>query len=434
MTLHEHPEELLQRLLRFDTSNPPGNERPCISYIERLLARAGLETRILGRSPDRLNLVARLSGAGTAPPLLLHGHVDVVPAVNQQWRHPPFAGEIVDGYVWGRGALDMKGGVAMFLAALLRARFEKITPPGDVILALVTDEEAESWFGARYLVEQHPELFADVRYAISEFGGFSLDFVGRPFYPIQVAEKQRCWVRATVRRNSDTMASSRDPRLRLNACLEALRRRRLKVHVTPVVIEMIGEVAGSLPFPTRQMVRLLLNPGFTDWLIDLLGQRGARLDPLFRDAVDDRETTIHCGQDTAVADLMGRVLPGSSPARFVSELRRLCADDVELELAREDVPGPAAPDLGLYPLLASILRESDPSRTPVPFLLARGHTDARFFSRLGIQTYGWTPMPLPSNLNFLQLIHSADERVPVDAVAFGTRAVFQAICRFGEAG
>lgn len=198
-SLHEHPSELLQALIRFDTSNPPGNEAACIGFIETLLSEAGLETRVMARRADRPNLIARLRGGGRASPILLHGHVDVVPTVGQEWRYPPFAGTIADGFVWGRGALDMKGGVAMLLAALLRFQAEGLSPPGDVILAVLSDEEAGGDFGARFLVEKHPEQFAGVRHAIGEFGGFRLDVAGRRLYPIQVAEKEICSMRATLR-------------------------------------------------------------------------------------------------------------------------------------------------------------------------------------------------------------------------------------------
>jgi len=160
--LHERPAELLQRLLRFDTTNPPGAERGCVEWLAGLLEQAGLETAFVAAVPTRPSLVARLRGRGDAPPLLLEGHVDVVSTAGQRWTHPPFAGEIVDGYVWGRGALDMKGGVAMFVAAALRAAATQLTPAGDVVLALVSDEEGGGDAGAAHLVRERPDLLAGV--------------------------------------------------------------------------------------------------------------------------------------------------------------------------------------------------------------------------------------------------------------------------------
>ena len=167
------PAELLQQLIRFDTTNPPGNEEGSVEFVRGLLAEAGIDTEVYAKVPGRPNLVARLEGGDKAP-LLLQGHVDVVTTSGQDWARPPFGGELVDGYVWGRGAVDMKGPVAMLVSAFLRAKREGTALPGDVILAVLADEEAGGDVGARFLAEEHAHLFEGVRYALSEFGGFSL--------------------------------------------------------------------------------------------------------------------------------------------------------------------------------------------------------------------------------------------------------------------
>src|SRR5260370_8320765 len=187
---YQRPAEILQQLIRFDTTNPPGNEAECIAYINYLLTEVGFETNILARDPMRSNLVARLAGQGNAPPLLLYGHIDVVSSESQHWQHPPFEGIEADGYIWGRGALDMKGGVAMMLAALLRAKAENLHLAGDVILTVVSDEEDGGDYGAKYLVENHADLFKNVRFALGEFGGSTTYIGGRKFYPIIVAWKR----------------------------------------------------------------------------------------------------------------------------------------------------------------------------------------------------------------------------------------------------
>ena len=153
--IHTRPAELLRNLIRFDTTNPPGNERACISYIEGLVSAAGIESVIRARDPERPNLIARLPGRGAAPPLLLQGHVDVVSTAGQEWSHPPFDAVEADGFIWGRGAVDMKGGVAMMLSAFLRARAEGLEPPGDVIFCALADEEGLSGYGADWLVREH---------------------------------------------------------------------------------------------------------------------------------------------------------------------------------------------------------------------------------------------------------------------------------------
>jgi acetylornithine deacetylase/succinyl-diaminopimelate desuccinylase-like protein len=242
-SFHQRPVELLQKLLRFDTTNPPGNEAECISFINSLLTEADIETTILAQTPQRPNLVARLAGQGNAAPLMLYGHVDVVTTEKQNWRHPPFSGKIVDGFVWGRGALDMKGGVAMMLAAFLRAKAENQPLPGDVVLAILSDEETGGDFGAKYLIEHHADLFKDIRYAIGEFGGFTFYVGNRRFYMIMVAEKQACWLKATVRGpgGHGAMPVRGGAMAKLSHLLFQLDRHRLPVHITP-----IGELCGEL--------------------------------------------------------------------------------------------------------------------------------------------------------------------------------------------
>jgi len=435
--IYRHPEILLQNLIRFDTTNPPGNESEAMRYISGLLKEVGVESALFAKVENRPNLVARLHGRGDAPPLLLYGHLDVVTTVGQSWSHSPFAGEIVDDYVWGRGALDMKGGVAMMLAAFLRAKAEAIALPGDVILAMLSDEEAGGAFGAQYLVSEHADLFEGVRYAIGEFGGFSLNVGGRRFYPIQVAEKQICWLKATITGpgGHGSLPMRGGAAAKLGRFLTTLDRKRLPVHVTPVAAQMIGQMADALPSPSDRILRGLLKPPLTNGVLRLLGAKGTVFDPLLHNTVN--ATIFRGGEKVNVipseitVELDGRLLPGFTPEQMVAELHGLVGQSVQFEVLKHD-PGPAAPKMGLFDTLAGILREADPEGIPVPLLLG-GVTDGRFFSRLGIQTYGFLPMPLPDDLNFAGLIHAADERIPVQAVRFGAQAIFNALQRFGTA-
>ncbi|MGD9144040.1 MAG: M20/M25/M40 family metallo-hydrolase, partial [Anaerolineae bacterium] len=256
------PVELLQNLIRFDTTNPPGNEAACIAYAAKVLATAGFETATLARDEARPNLITRLPGRGDAPPLLMYGHVDVVTTQHQAWTHPPFEGKVADGCVWGRGALDMKGGIAMMMAAMLRAKAAGLVPPGDVILSLVSDEEAGGLDGARYLVENQAHLFEGVRYAIGEFGGFNTRMGGQKVYPIMIAEKQACWTKATVRGQGGhgAMPVRGQAMAKLARLLQKLDRERLPVHVTPAARQMIEGISSALPPVQRFMMRQLLNP------------------------------------------------------------------------------------------------------------------------------------------------------------------------------
>jgi acetylornithine deacetylase/succinyl-diaminopimelate desuccinylase-like protein len=428
------PAELLQRLIRFDTTNPPGNERACVEFVRDLLDEAGLETTIVARDSERPNLVARVPGAGTAPPLLLQGHVDVVPTTGQQWSRDPFGGELADGFIHGRGTLDMKGAVAMMVSAVLRVVEQGVRPRGDIVLAVLSDEEAGGDAGALHLVTERPDLLDGVKYAMGEFGGFSLDVGGRRFYPIQVDEKRVCWTRATVRGPGGhaSMPIRGGAMAKTAALLRTLDRRRLPVHVTPVVERTIEGIAGELPTPHALVLRRLLDPRLTDRVLGVLGERGRLFDPVLHNTVSP--TIVHGGDKINVVpsevtiELDARLLPGQTSDDVLAELRALVGDDVEFEIGRAE-PGPPEPDFGLFDLLAGVLREADPTGTPIPLLLA-AVTDGRHFGRLGIQTYGFTPMQLPADFRFTELIHAADERIPAGAVAFGTDAIFRVLERY----
>ncbi len=428
------PVEILQKLIRFDTSNPPGNEADCIGFVNQLLTQAGIETKLVARADARPNLIARIAGQGNAPPLLLYGHVDVVPADGQNWQQPPFSGVLAQGYVWGRGALDMKGGVAMILSAVLRAKAERLQPPGDVVLAIVCDEERLGDYGARFLVETHPELFAGIRYALGEFGGFSLSIGKRRFYPIQVAEKQICWLR--VRFSGPAGHGSMPVRggamAKLGRFLHRLDSRSLPIHMTAPARLMFQTMASALGGPSGLVVRQLLNPVFSGSVLRLLGRQQRLFAALVRNTVSP---TMLGGSGNfnvipveVTVDLDGRLLPGFQPDDLIREVRTVAGHEGQFEVVRFD-PGPSSVNMGLFGVLADILREADPEAVPCPLLLS-GVTDARFFSRLGIQTYGFLPMLLPEDFNFMETIHGVNERVPVDAIEFGSRAIYQALQRY----
>jgi acetylornithine deacetylase/succinyl-diaminopimelate desuccinylase-like protein len=426
--------ELLRDLIRFDTTNPPGNEGECIAYVQRLLSDAGVESRILAKDESRPNLIARLEGAGEAPPLLLYGHVDVVTTAGQDWTHPPFAAEQVGGWVWGRGALDMKGGVAMLLDAFLRAAREEVRPRGDVILLVLSDEENGGDFGAKFLTEEHADLFDGVRHALGEFGGARIPLGGRSFYPIQVAEKQICWLRGVVRGpgGHGAIGVKGAASGKLGRILQKLDSGRLPVHVTPVARMWIEAMADALPRPQQLILRTLLNPRTAELTLRAPTEQLRILDRALRNTVS--ATIVHGGSKINVipseieVELDGRALPGFGPDDVIREVHDLVGPELELEVVRHDAT-PAQPDLTALPMLSDILRELDPSAIPTP-MLQIGVTDGRFLARIGIQTYGFLPMKLPDGFEFLKTVHAADERVPADAVRFGAEAVGRALERY----
>ncbi|MEE4600699.1 MAG: M20/M25/M40 family metallo-hydrolase [Desulfobacteraceae bacterium] len=430
----QNPVELLQKLIQFDTTNPPGNESECIAFINQLLTQAGIETKILAKSQQRPNLIARLPGQGNTSPLLLYGHVDVVTTENQDWKHPPFEAKIADGFMWGRGTLDMKGGIAMMLAAVLRSKAEGLNPAGDVLLVILCDEEAGGEYGAKYLVENHSEQFAGIRYAIGEFGGYTAHVGAKKFYPIQIAEKQVCWIKATIRGPGGHGARPMrgGAMAKLADLLYRLDNRRLPVHITPVTRQMVEIIASNLSFPKKQIFRQLLKPFLTNRILRLLGETSQYFDPLLHNTIN--ATIVRGGEKINVipskitVELDGRLLPGFSSDDMLTELRQLIGEEVELELLRHD-SNPADLNMGLFNKLASILQKADPDGIPIPMLLP-AFTDARFFSRLGIQTYGFTPMKLPVGFNFFEAIHAADERIPLEAMDFGANAIYELLKRY----
>jgi acetylornithine deacetylase/succinyl-diaminopimelate desuccinylase-like protein len=425
--------ELTRDLIRLDTTNPPGQEHIAVDLVERVLDEAGISSARYENARGRPNLVARLKGRGNAPPFLLQGHVDVVTTVNQEWKHRPFDGEIVDGYLWGRGALDMKGGVAMMVNALLQAQ-ARGGAPGDLVLAALADEEAGGNQGAKWLVEKHPELFAGIKHAIGESGGVVQHLGGRRFYPIMVSEKRGCQILATLRGpgGHGSIPAHGGAMAKLGAMLTKLDSARLPVHITPPVKLLLEGMRDALDEPWKGRMAVLLDPVHADAALIELGPLGRNLDAALHNTVN--ATIVSGGLKINVipsevqAQLDGRLLPGFGPEDMLRELREVVGPEPELEV---QLVGPAQPpiDLSQLDLFASVLRDADPGCVPLPYLVTGG-TDARHFAKLGIRTYGFLPLNNPPDFNGSTTIHAADERVPVSALEFGARCVLEAVMRY----
>jgi acetylornithine deacetylase/succinyl-diaminopimelate desuccinylase-like protein len=425
--------ELARDLIRLDTTNPPGEEHLAVELIERHLQDADIECARYESQPGRPNLVARVKGRGEAPPLLLQGHVDVVTTANQSWRHAPFGGDIVDGYLWGRGALDMKSGVAMMVSAAIRAR-ARGGAAGDLVLAVLADEEAGGLCGARWLVDVHPELFSGVLHAIGESGGVTLHLGGRRFYPIMVSEKRGCQMVVTLRGpgGHGSVPAHGGAMAKLGELLTTLDNSRLPVHITAPVRHQLEGMRDSLEEPLKSRIGALLDPKRTDGALTELGALSRGLDASLHNTVN--ATIVSGGLKVNVipsevrVQLDGRLLPGFGPDDMLRELRAVVGSELEIEVT---LVGPAQPevDLSQFNLFASVLKEADRGCVPVPSLVTGG-TDARHFARLGIRTYGFLPLNIPADFNSSPTIHAADERVPVSAVEFGAECVYEAAMRY----
>jgi acetylornithine deacetylase/succinyl-diaminopimelate desuccinylase-like protein len=427
------PVELLQTLIRFNTTNPPGNEKACIDYIGNLLLEYGIASQQFEEVPGRPSLVARIEGQGITAPLLAYGHIDVVTTENQDWKYPPFEGIIAEDCVWGRGAMDMKGAVAMMVTSFIQIKVSNLVPPGDIILAIVSDEEVGEC-GVRFLVKRHPTLFEGVKYAIGEFGGFTMYIGDKKFYPIMIAEKQICSMKVTFHGKSGhgSIPLKNEAMAKAGNFLKVINDRSLPVHITLPARLMIEALYKNMPLPKSLVLKQLLNPAFTNTALKLMGENGTAFNPLFHNSVSP--TIIQGGNKVNVIPgkvelcLDGRLLPGQKPEDLIRELQALGPFDCEFEILEYD-PNEGTLDLGMFNKLSSILTELDPEGTPMPLLLS-GVTDARFFASLGITTYGFTPMLLGKDIDFTEMMHTQNERIPVKAVYFGTTAIYKLMNSF----
>ena len=415
--------DLCRDLIRFDTSNPTSNERAAAEHVATLLSDVGLDPKLVESAPGRASVLARVEGSDPSrPPLLIHGHLDVVPADAGDWTVPPFAGEIRDGCLWGRGAVDMKDMDAMTLAVVRDRLRSGRRPPRDLVLAFVADEEAGGVYGARYLVEQHAEFFDGVTEAISEVGGFSVTVGGTRLYPIETAEKGIAWLRlsATGRAGHGSMLQSDNAVTRLAAAVARIGEHRFPVRLHPTVAAFLraaAEAAGRPFDPDR--------PESLDELCDALGSAGRMIGATLRHTANpsmlDAGYKANVIPQTAHAVVDGRFLPGGEE-EFLAAVDELAGPGVTREFVHRDIAYETTFDGPLVGAMVSAIAAEDPDGRPVPFCVSGG-TDAKSFSTLGIRCVGFSPLRLPADLDFAGMFHGVDERVPLDALRFGVRVL-----------
>ncbi|WP_327010751.1 M20/M25/M40 family metallo-hydrolase [Dactylosporangium sp. NBC_01737] len=418
--------ELCRDLLRIDTTNTgdletSAGERLAAEYVAEKLAEVGLEPQIHESAPGRANVVARFEGSDPGrDALLIHGHLDVVPADASEWSVDPFGGEIKDGYLWGRGAVDMKDFDAMVLALVRQMRREGRKPPRDVVLAFVADEEAGSTYGAQYLVEKHPQYFDGVSEAIGEVGGFSVSVGGdQRLYLIETAQKGIDWLRlhAKGRPGHGSMINDDNAVTAVAEAVARVGRHRFPVIMTPTVrmfLEQVSEILGielDLDDPERAVEKI----GPIAMIIGATLRNTANPTRL---AAGYKDNVIP-GRASATIDC--RTLPGQSEL-FEQQLRDLVGPDIELEYIHRQAALETTFDGALVEAMTSALKAEDPGALPVPYMLSGG-TDAKQFDKLGIRCFGFSPVRLPADLNFGALFHGIDERVPLEGLQFGVRVL-----------
>ena len=430
----------LQALLRIDTSNPSKVERPAAEYLAPLLADAGIETHIFEKAPGRSNLIARMRGTGKGGgPLLLNAHLDTVP-FGDGWKYPPLSGALEEGFIWGRGAIDMKNMAAMCVATMCRLVREGAVLDRDLIFAASADEEAGSTYGAKFLVEEHPE-HVEAEYLLGEVGGFNSFLGDRQFFPVQVASKGLVWMNARARGTAGHASVQSDDNavIKLARAVARLEHVRLPQHTTAVAREFITRVARLQPAVKGVVVRRLLNPRFAPFILDKLfpdASMARSIDASLRNTVTP--TGLEAGinpnviPSTASAVLDARFLPGQSTDSVLAEIQAVVGPDIVLDVFRE-LPA-AETDPIDSPLLATITRVVE-SRVPgghvVPYLCP-GFTDAAYFGRLGARAYGFTPVLFARELDikFPVLFHGIDERVSVAGFEWGRDVLYDVVRQF----
>ena len=427
----------LQGLLQIDTTNPPGNERAAAEFLAEILEAEGFETKILESAPGRGNLVTRLRGDGSAPPLLLYSHTDVVPVEPEQWSYPPFGGEIHDGYVYGRGAIDMKGIVIMQLMTMLLLK--RTDPPlrRDVIFAATADEEMAGVYGMGWLVDNYPELIR-AEYALSEFGGFSVTLGARRFYFCQTAEKGLCWLRLRAQGKPGHASIPHDDNaiVHLAEAVMQLGRAKLPLHVTPTVRQFIQGIAEAQGGAQREAFLSLLDPDLSDAALERLFPNSSLRYNFYAMLHNTATPTgLRAGSktnvipSTAEAIVDGRTLPGQTKEGFLQEVRSVIGHEVEIEVTLSARPLEFPTDTPLFQTMRRMLRRHDPGAIVVPMLLT-GATDAKHVARLGTVCYGFSPMRLPPGEDFMTRVHGHDERLAIDTLAFGVQVLFDTVREF----
>lgn len=416
--------DLCRDLIRIDTTNygdqdGPG-ERKAAEHVATLLDEVGIDSMLVEGTPGRTSLLARWGDESSGkPPILLHGHLDVVPAAAEDWQVHPFSGEIQEGYLWGRGAVDMKDFDAMLLSVIRARARAGVLPDRPVVLAMTADEEAGGHHGAQVLVEQHADWLADCTEAVGEVGGFSATVRGRRVYLIESAEKGMAWMKlkARGRAGHGSMINHENAVTELAGAVARIGAHQWPIRLTPtmeVLLASVGELAGVEATPENAPA-----------LVEEFGGAARMLGAVIRNTTNP--TQLNAGYKVNVipteasAHIDGRFLPGFED-EFFETMRELCGPEIEWEFISHQQPWETPYDGDLVASMTRCLLAEDNDALVAPYLMSGG-TDAKHFNKLDMRTYGFAPLRLPEDLDFTALFHGVDERVPVDALEFGARVL-----------
>ncbi len=428
---------LASDLIRIDTTNRGGGdarERPAAEYVAAALAGAGLDPVLLERTPGRGNVVARIEGADPGrPALLLHGHLDVVPAEPADWSVHPFSGEVRDGVLWGRGAVDMKNAVAVLVAVARELTRTGQRPARDLVLAFTADEEDSAADGAAWLAREHRGLFDGCTEGIGESGAFTFHAApGLRLYPVGSAERGTAWLKLTARGTAGhgSRPNSRNAVTALAAAITRIGEHAWPVRLIPTVRAAVLAITDALGLGPGADLDVGLDAA---QLLARLGPSAVLVAPVLRNSANPTmlqagyKLNVIPGEATGYVD--GRVLPGGED-EFAATMNELTGPDVSWEYAHREIPLEAPLNTPLMTAMTDALLAEDPQARIVPYCMAGG-TDAKHFSRLGITGYGFTPLALPPGYDYHAMFHGVDERVPVSALHFGVRVMSRLLTSAG---
>jgi acetylornithine deacetylase/succinyl-diaminopimelate desuccinylase-like protein len=436
----EESVQLLKDLVRIPTVNPPGNEKDAADLLARLFDREGVEYTTVEPSPGRTSIVARLKASkpSSGGALLLNGHLDVVAADAVQWTQDPFAAVEADGYIWGRGTVDMKNMVAMSAMTLVLLRRSDAQLSRDVVFAGVADEECGSRHGSLYLVENHPDLVR-CDYVLGEVGGHTLHMGRRRFYPVQVAEKGICWLEMTAAGTPGhgSMPHADNAVTVLADAVQRLRSGLLTHRANPVVATFLHAVAKGGSLTESLLLPLLLRPQLARPLLGVLArvnpERARGLAAIVHDTVS--ATMLQAGvaanviPASARAVLDGRMMPGVTVDDFRAQVQRVVGDEVTLNALEHHDGVTFDIDTPLFSAIEATVAHHDPGAQVVPYLIP-AFTDAFAYARLGAVCYGFSPVRLARGVEFTDLYHGHDERIPRDGYIWGQRVLYDLVHSF----
>lgn len=430
--LNERVVEITQQLIRFNTTNygvgQSEGEHEAAAYVTEILRGMGLDPVTIESAPTRANVIARVEGEDPSlPALVVHGHLDVVPAIAEDWKYPPFSGEIAEGCIWGRGAVDMKNTVALYLAAMEQILASGNKPRRTIILAFFADEESGGTYGAQYLVEHHPELFAGASEAISEVGGYSVALSsGQRSYLLQTGEKAILWLKLFV-----PGTPGHGSRINENNAVTQLAKALIRITEAQWPVQLTATTQALL---TALATLHNLDPETAelDELLELTGLARQFIAPTFRNTVNPTglragyKHNVIPGEAEAWLDI--RTLPGEEE-RVKETIQELAGPEIKVEVVLQDIGFETEFSGPLIDTMTEILLEHDPDAVVLPYLLAGG-TDNKSLSKLGITGYGFAPLKLPADLDFGALFHGTDERVPLEALVFGKNVMIDLLLRY----